>query len=76
MLDFIYKNLDQSSKSPTTVLCALIDFSKAFNCIDHNNLVTPLSDLNIPTCALRLVISYLTGQRMCVRYGGATSEEQ
>ena len=76
MLDFIYKNLDQSSKSPTAVLCALIDFSKAFNRIDHNNLVTLLSDLNIPTCALRLVISYLTDRRMCVRYCGATSEEQ
>ena len=76
MLDFIYKNLDQSSKSPTAVLCALIDFSKAFNRIDHNILVTILSDLNIPTCALRLVISYLTGRKMCVRYGGATSVEQ
>ena len=76
MLDFIYKNLDQNSKTPTAVLCALIDFSKAFNRIDHNILVTLLSDLNIPTCALRLVISYLTGRKMCVRYNGATSEEQ
>ena len=76
MLDFIHMSLDNSSNHPTAVLCALIDFSKAFNRIDHNIIVTILSDLNIPTCALRLVISYLTGRTMCVRHNGATSNEQ
>ena len=54
----------------------LVDFSKAFNRIDHNVIVTILADLNIPTCALRLIISYLSGRKMCVRYNGETSEEQ
>ena len=76
MLDFMHKSLDNGSKHPTAVLCALIDFSKAFNRIDHNIIVTILSDLNIPTCALRLVTSYLSGRVMCVRYNGATSTEQ
>ena len=53
-----------------------MDFSKAFNRIDHNTIVTILSDLNVPTCAIRLVISYLSGRKMCVRYGGAESNEQ
>ena len=57
-------------------MCALVDFSKAFNRIDHNVIVTILSDLNVPTCALRLVISYLSNRRMCVRYNGAVSEDQ
>ena len=35
-----------------------------------------LSDLNIPTCALRIIISYLTNRRMCVRFNGAESVEQ
>ena len=76
MLDFIHSSMDNSSNHPTAVLCALIDFSKAFNRIDHNIIVTILSDLSIPTCALRLVISYLSGRTMCVRYNGATSDEQ
>ena len=76
MLDFIYSNLDNSTKNPTAIVCALVDFSKAFNRIDHNVIVTILSDLNVPTCALRLVISYLSNRRMCVRYNGAISEDQ
>ena len=76
MLDFIHKNLDKNDKNPTAVLCALVDFSKAFNRIDHNTIVTILSDLNVPTCALRLVISYLSGRKMVVRYNGSTSHEQ
>ena len=39
-------------------------------------IVTILSDLNIPTCALRIIISYLTNRRMCVRFNGAESVEQ
>ena len=76
LLDFVHKNLDNNQQEPSAVLCCLVDFSKAFNRIDHNTIVTILSDLNVPTCALRLTISYLSNRRMCVRYGGATSAEQ
>ena len=75
MIHFIYSNLD-NNKNPTAVIAALIDFSKAFNRMSHNRLVTILSDLNIPTCALRLVMSYLTNRNMCIRYKGAVSSEQ
>ena len=57
-------------------ICGLVDFSKALNCIDHNVIVTILSDLNIPTCALRLITSYLSNRRMCVHLNGATSKKQ
>ena len=76
MLDFIHQNIDRSTKEPTAVLTGLIDFSKAFNRMDHNILVTILSDLNIPTCALRLIISYLSQRKMCVRFNGVESAEQ
>ena len=76
MLDFIYRHLDQNHKKPTAVLAGLVDFSKAFNRIDHNVIVTILSDLNIPTCALRLITSYLSNRKMCVRFHGAESAEQ
>ena len=76
MLDFIHKKLDSCSNNQTAVLGCLVDFSKAFNRMDHNNLITILSDLNIPTCALKLIISYLSERKMCVRYQGETSSEQ
>ena len=76
MLDFIHRNLDNNYKEPTAVLVALVDFSKAFNRIDHNILITILADLNIPTCALRLIMSYLSQRKMCVRFNGVESSEQ
>ena len=75
MLDFIHRKLDVTSTCPTAVVCTLVDFSKAFNRMDHNVIMTILSDLNIPTCALCLIASYLTNRKMCVRYNGATSDE-
>ena len=74
MLDFIHRKLDASSKNPSAVLACLVDFSKAFNRMNHNIIITILSDLNVPTCALKLVISYLSNRKMCVRYNGATSK--
>ena len=76
LLDFIHKSLDVTSTKPTAVLAAFVDFSKAFNRIDHNIIVKILADLNVPTCALRLIISYLSNRKMCVRYKGAESSEQ
>ena len=76
MLEFIHKNLDNEHKQPTAVICGLVDFNKAFNRIDNNVIVTILSDLNIPTCAIRLITSYLTKRKMCVRFNGATSKKQ
>ena len=76
ILDFIAKKLDAGQNTPTAVLACLVDFSKAFNRMDHNVIVTILSDLNVPTCAIKLVISYLSNRRMCVRYNGATSLDQ
>ena len=65
-----------SKNKSNAVLAGLVDFSKTFNRIDHNLIVTILGDLNIPTCALKLIISYLTERKMCVRYQGAESAEQ
>ena len=39
-------------------------------------MVTILSDLNIPTCALRLIVSYLSNRSLCIRYHGAVSGDR
>ena len=61
----------QMSRDLTAVLACLVGFSKACNRIDHNIIITILGNLNIPTCALWLILSY--GRRMCVRYNGEIS---
>ena len=60
MLDFIHKNLDNNQRKPTAVLAGLVDFSKAFNRIDHNIIVTILFDLNIPACTIKIPTSALS----------------
>ena len=64
MLHWILEKLDNSANDPSAVLATLIDFSKGFNRMSPVILVTLLSDMNIPTCALRLIISYLSHRSM------------
>ena len=49
----------------------LVDFSMAFNRIDHNIIVTIHADLNVPTCALCPIITYLSDSKMCSLFNGA-----
>ena len=53
LLDFILSHTDTSSV-PKCVLVALIDFSKAFNRINHAKVITRLSDWGVPEWLLRL----------------------
>ena len=76
MIHWILQKLDNSANEPTAVLATLIDFSKGFNRMSPVILITLLSDLNIPTCALKLIISYLSNRSMVTTYNGAVSGSQ
>ena len=76
MIHWILQKLDNSAQEPSAVLATLIDFSKGFNRMSPVILVTKLSDLNIPTCALRLIISYLSHRSMVTTFNGAVSSSQ
>ena len=47
----------------------LIDFSKAFDVVDHGILAAKLSGLNIPPAILSWIFSFLTGRTQQVKYG-------
>ena len=72
LYDFIASHTD-SSKIPTAVNVALVDFSKAFNRINHAKVIIRLSDWGVPGWLLRILISYLTGRSMILRYKGTES---
>ena len=76
MIHWILEKLDNSTNEPTAVIAALIDFSKGFDRMSPVILITLLSDLNIPTCALKLIISYLRNRSMVTIFNGATSTSQ
>ena len=72
LFHFILANTDPSS-FPKAVMLALIDFSKAFNRINHAKVIVRLSDWGVPGWLLRILISYLTGRSMILRYKGVHS---
>ena len=70
LLQFIYEQMDGHGQGPTAVLLMAIDMSKAFDRISHPTLITILHDINVPTCAIRLLTSYLQNRTMVVNYRG------
>ena len=70
-INFILHN--QDSPDQTAVLACMVDFSKAFNRIDHNILITKLSDMGVPGWLLRVVMGFLKNRRMLIRYKGKLS---
>ena len=72
LLDFILSSTD-TSNVPKAVMVALIDFSKAFNRINHSKVIVRLSDWGVPGWLLRILISYLTDRSMILRYKGVQS---
>jgi hypothetical protein len=70
-VNFILCN--QDLQVPHAVLAVMIDFSKAFNRINHNIVITILSEMGVPGWLLRIVIGFLSEREMVLRYRGGTS---
>ena len=54
----------------------MIDFSKAFNIINHNTIITILSDMGVPGWLLRVVMGFLTYRKLILRYKGGSSSKK
>ena len=75
-MNFIYSELDAGTPSDRRAVATMaIDLSKAFNRIDHGKLMVLLFDMGVPTCALRLLYSYLSNRTMRVHLSDVVSEE-
>ena len=70
-VNFILYNHDLAV--PHAVLAAMVDFSKAFNRINHNTIITILSEMGVPGWLLRIVMGFLTERELIVRYKGGLS---
>jgi hypothetical protein len=72
LINFILYNQDYNL--PIGILACAVDFSKAFNRINHNILITKLSDMGVPGWLLNIVMGFLSNREMVVKYGGITSQ--
>ena len=70
-VNFILYNQDMNI--PHAVLAVLLDYSKAFNRICHNRIVTILSRMGVPSWLLRIVMGFLTDRELIVRFQGKQS---
>src|SRR5574337_779970 len=52
----------------------LVDYAKAFDCVDHNKLWKILKDMRIPDHLTCLLINLYTGQETTVRTGHKTAD--
>ena len=55
------------------VRCLLIDFSKAFDVVEHIVLVDKLSKLKLPNCDFNWLISFLVGRSHTTKTAGVES---
>ena len=70
-INFILYNQDLAV--PQAVVAVMVDFSKAFNRINHNTIITILSEMGVPGWLLRIVIGFLTDRELILRHKGGSS---
>ena len=74
LVNFVLYN--QDLKTPYTVIAAMIDFSKAFNRINHNIIIKKLSEMGVPGWLLRIVMGFLEERELILRYKGGCSSKK
>ena len=68
-LDYVYTNMNNSHITQSI----FIDFSKAFDTINHEILLEKLQHFLLTTNSIQLIKNYLTGRKQCVNVGKLTS---
>ena len=74
LVNFVLYN--QDLKTPHTVIAALIDFSKAFNRINHNVIISRLSEMGVPGWLLKIVMGFLEERELILKYKGCSSSRK
>ena len=69
----ILYNLDLNK--PLATLFTAIDIKKGFNLIEHNEVVTRLSDMGCLGWLLRILVSYLKGRTLIIRWKNKQSRQ-
>ena len=74
LTNFVLYN--QDLKNPRATLAMMVDFSKAYNRVNHNKLIEILSDLEVPNWLLKIVMGFLTDRELILRYKGGCSSRK
>lgn len=70
MLNHWYEELERNK----TIRAILLDYSKAFDCVDHTLLLSKLKSLEVPNILLRWIGNFLTDRQQRVKINNTVSE--
>ncbi|XP_052750401.1 uncharacterized protein LOC128200581 [Galleria mellonella] len=70
----VTEDLRDGMENTRVTILVLIDFSNAFNCVDHDLLLTLLCRLNFSPLVLSWFSSYLRGRQQAIRSGQTLSD--
>ena len=68
------RSLKKQERSRKTYICGLIDYVKAFDCVDHNQLWKILKEMGIPDHLICLLRNLCANQEGAVRTGHETTD--
>ena len=66
--------MEKTREFQKNIYFCFIDYAKAFDCVDHNNLWRILKEMNIPDHLTYLLRNLYTGQEATVRTGHGTTD--
>ena len=69
-----FANIEKAREFQKNIYFCLIDYAKAFNCVDHNKLWKILKEMGIPDHLTCLLINLYSGQEATVRTGHGTTD--
>ena len=77
LIDFVnFILFNQELNIPHAVVAIMADFRKAFNRINHNIIITILSEMGVPGWLLKIVIGFLSDRELILRYKGKCSSRK
>ena len=74
LLDLIHNWLFKMDNPGHYLRACFLDFSKAFDRIDHNIVITKLIDLGVRRSIIPWICSFLSNRRQCVKLGQCVSK--
>jgi len=72
-LVYMMHNITEMLETNAYVRCLCVDFSKAFDIVDHGILAAKLDKLSLPPAILQWIISFLTGRTQQVKFNGLST---
>jgi hypothetical protein len=74
LLDMIHNWIFHLDSADKYIRLLFLDYTKAFDRIGHNVLISKLIDIGVRRSLIPWIISFLSNRRQCVGLGGASSD--